>query len=330
MSTQRSKPRGTPPGSERESRVARKNRQLRIFLIGLAILVAASLAGVFLYQSYLAPYQKVVIKVDSTTVRMGYFLKRLKATAADPSSMVQQLTYEQIIKITAAEFGAKISDAELDEAIRTVAAQSSANVTDNTTAPPLTESAFKEWYKKTLKDTGFSAAEYREVVRVNLLAGKLQSALAQQVPTSAAQVHLNVILVGSLAEANAAKARIDGGEPFASVASEVSLDATTKGNGGDFGWIPAGLLPYDETIFSLGVNEVSMPVANQVSGGTGQYLLFMVSEKADNRAIDADTRAALQSRALYDWLQQELSQHSIQVYLDEPTQAWVEWQLSRD
>lgn len=324
--------------STSKDRTARKNRQLRIFLLSLVVVVVAAIAGVFLYQTYVAPYQKVVIKVDDTSVRMGYFLKRLSSSSVDTSSMLQQLTFEQIVKIEASKLGVKITDAELDDAIRTAAAQGSANATDNTTAPPLSESAFQDWYRKTLKETGFSSAEYRDWVRANMLANRLHYALAQMVPISAPQVHLHVIVVDTLARANAAKARLDSGESFASVAAAVSVDSS-KENGGDVGWVPYGTSDYDDIIFALSIGQITSPIPTDPSyPSAGQYI-FMVSEKTDDREIDPVVRATLQSRALSIWLQQQLTQHDIKIgsknlaevgfSLDDQTQAWVEWQRAK-
>ena len=333
MSTRKDRSQQVPstrgPVSSQQARIARKNRQLRIFLVSLVVVVVAALVGVFLYQSYLAPFQKTIIKVDGTPVRMGYFLTRMKGSTIDTSDPLSQLVREQFVKIMAPKLGVKISDSELDQAIRTAAAQSSVNATDNTTAPPLSESAFQEWYKKTLKDSGLSNGEYRDLVRVNMMANELLYALAQQVPTSAAQVHLHVILVNTLSEAYAAKARLDGGEAFASVASAVSIDSS-QANGGDVGWWPYGVSDHDDNIFALVVGQISSPVPADSSDSSGAQYIFMVSEKADNREIDPNAYATLQSRALINWLQQEMSQHDIWVMeFDEQTQAWVNWQLNK-
>ncbi len=97
MSTRKDRPQNPPargPLGTQQARAARKNRQLRFFLLALVVVVVAALAGVFLYQSYLAPYRKVVIKVDDTSVRMDYFLKRLKSSGYDESTIIEQLTYE--------------------------------------------------------------------------------------------------------------------------------------------------------------------------------------------------------------------------------------------
>ena len=114
---------------------------------------------------------------------------------------------------------------------------------------------------------------------------------------------------------------------------DVSLDTTSQANGGDFGWIPQGVLPYDATTFALNVGQVSDPVAvNPASPTTTQYLLFMVSEKSPSRPIDANSTKALQANALSNWIAQEVPNHSIVLNYDfnnTVNQAWVNWQLTK-
>lgn len=64
------------------------------------------------------------------------------------------------------------------------------------------------------------------------------------------------------AAADAAVARLAGGEDFAAVAAEISADAGSKGQGGDLGWIGRGALPgpFEDALFALGVGEISAPV----------------------------------------------------------------------
>jgi peptidyl-prolyl cis-trans isomerase D len=64
------------------------------------------------------------------------------------------------------------------------------------------------------------------------------------------------------AAAEAAAARVRGGEDFAGVAAEVSADAGTKAQGGDLGWVGRGMLvgPFEDALFAMQVGELSEPV----------------------------------------------------------------------
>jgi len=332
MSRRREKDTEPEPQVEpRVSRQARKQRQLKIALVFLVAAVALAIGAVFLYQTYEAPFNRAVVKVDNTSVSMGYFLKRTKLADADPTSMLQQLTYEQLVKISAAKYGISVSQSDLDSAVRSIAANSSANVTDNSTqsAPPLSEAAFQSWYKNELKTSGLSDAEYKDMVRTNLIASQLQTILANSMPTKAAQVHLYVMVLGSQADAVRAKAMIAGGESFQDVARSLSLDAQTKDNGGEVGWVPPGIYPpYDNTIFSLNAGQVSDPIATSQTSG-GQYVIFMVSEKDPSRDIEASQLETLKANVLYNWLTQEVQQHSVDYKVDSQTMAWIQWQLAK-
>jgi peptidyl-prolyl cis-trans isomerase C len=77
------------------------------------------------------------------------------------------------------------------------------------------------------------------------------------------------ILVATEEEALAVIARIEGGEDFATVAQEVSLDTGSGASGGELGWFSAGMMvpEFEQAVVSLvdaGVNgAISPPVQSQ-------------------------------------------------------------------
>lgn len=78
------------------------------------------------------------------------------------------------------------------------------------------------------------------------------------------EYHAAHLLVETEDEAIAAKARVDEGEDFASVAKDVSTGPTGP-NGGDLGWFGAGqMVPeFEEAVKTLAPEEVSGPVQTQ-------------------------------------------------------------------
>jgi peptidyl-prolyl cis-trans isomerase D len=80
----------------------------------------------------------------------------------------------------------------------------------------------------------------------------------------------------------AAKARIDRGESFAQVASEVSEDPTSKGQGGDLGWIQRGsnAPEFDNAAFAAAAGQVVGPL--RVSYGVH---LILVEDKRPGGAL---------------------------------------------
>lgn len=97
-------------------------------------------------------------------------------------------------------------------------------------------------------------------------------------------------------------ARIKAGEDFGKVASEVSQDPGSASSNGDLGFLSKGTFPgaFDDTAFSLPVNQVSAPVRSDVG-----YHLIKVSE------IKKDTVASLES------LRPQLTAQAQQTKLDE-------------
>jgi parvulin-like peptidyl-prolyl isomerase len=312
---------------ERLSRAQVKQRQLRLLLFGIAAIIILAVAGVVLYNIYVAPFRKPVVTIDNNVVRMGYFLNRARMVG-DPSSTLQQLVYEEVTKLGSKELGITISESEIDQVLQEAAA---AAVSENSTQLDVTTRAgFDAWYKQQLKDTGLSNAQYRDVVRTNVIADRIRAVIASNVADKGEQVHLHVIVLNKSADALAAKARLDKGEDFAAVAKAVSVDTQTRAVGGDLGWIPKNLLPYDDTVFKLNAGQVSDPaMSNPNDASTTKYLLFKVSEKDPERAIDAGTKQQIVLNLFNYWLQDQESKHTITYNLTTDDQSWVQYQLAK-
>jgi len=309
--------------SSKLSRAQVKQRQLRLLLISLGAIVVLAIAGAAIYQFKFAPYRQVVISIDKHVVRMDYFLKRARLAGMDQATALQQLTFEQIVKVKSEEVGIIIPETTIDLSVRSYGAAS-----ENMTESNFTDAAFEKWYKSELKRTGMSSAEYRDMTRVNLQAIQLQKALLQNIPDTGKQVHLHGIALSTVTQAAQVKTRLNSGEDFAKVASEVSLDTSAQQNGGDLGWYPEGLTAFDSVIFNLAIGQIS----DVLQSPDGKYMIFMVSEIDPERAIDQTTKQELSSSTFYYWLNQEIQDRTtagtLKYPMSEDTRAWVEYQLA--
>jgi parvulin-like peptidyl-prolyl isomerase len=308
-------------------RIARsqaKRRQLNILLITMAVIITLAIGFVVLYQFLMAPYQRVVLKVDDTVVRMDYFLRRARLSGDDIDATLQQLTYEQIVKIESEKLELTVTDLEMDKALLEAA------VSENVTAENLKNPAFKTWYSEQLKSTDLTSVQYRERIRVNLMAKKIQEAITATISDTAEQVHLNAIILGTTNDAERAKARLEAGESFASVAQAMSLDTNSSSAGGDWGWVPKGILTtFDDTIFSLEIGQVSK-IMSESSSSTTYYYIFMVSEKDPARAMDENVKMTLGYNGFLGWLESQIEEHKIEYPMSSDTRAWVTWQLAKN
>lgn len=288
----KSRPLPQNPSIKAKRKKTTGRRQI-IFISCIFAVLVIVVVGAFYYGNNIAPMRRAVMTVDGKVIRMDYFLKRAKLMGADTTSVLQQLIDEEIVRLEVPELGIQVSEADLDAALRQAAAASlvssgtdTTTSTTTTTAAPITDDEFNKWYRQQIDQSGLSESEFREITRVRLMAAGIQQYLNQNIPASAEQVHLNVILTASLADAHSAKGRIAAGESFADVARSVSLD-TSKDNGGDLSWVPKGVYGHEDVTFSLPIGKVSDPIAVDSSNpDSSEYLLFMVSEKAAERAID--------------------------------------------
>lgn len=94
----------------------------------------------------------------------------------------------------------------------------------------------------------------------------IQSAYEERYANAEAEEEYNAshLLVATAEEAEAAKARIEGGETFADVAREVSTGPSAP-NGGNLGWFGAGQMvtEFEQAVMEMEVGDVVGPVETQ-------------------------------------------------------------------
>jgi peptidyl-prolyl cis-trans isomerase C len=155
-----------------------------------------------------------------------------------------------------------------------------------------------------------SPADYERLVAAPALAREeVRNALAATVGQSAPQVHAAHILVPTREEAEAARVRVvDGGEPFATVAREVSTDTGTAENGGDLGWFTREemVAPFAEAAFALEPGAISEPVESEF----GWHVINTIAKDPDRVLTDSQI-SRLQQAAVTRWVDAERAALSI-------------------
>lgn len=152
------------------------------------------------------------------------------------------------------------------------------------------------------ENVGFDA--FRKIVEAQLYRTKLNVELAKAIPTTEEQVHLRHIPVPSFDTAQKVETRLKGGEDFAKVAGDVSVDPSARTNGGDIGWFGRDQLTqlgqsFSDTAFSLPVMQISDPITTT----TGDIDIIQVLQKDANHTLDPSQLQQKQSGALNQWLQ---------------------------
>ena len=117
------------------------------------------------------------------------------------------------------------------------------------------------------------------------------------------------ILVATEEEAVAVKARIDGGEDFAVVATETSSDSSAA-NGGNLGWFGPGMMveTFEAAVMALEPGAVSVPIETQF----GWHVIKLNETRVQAAPPIDDVRSDLVA---------QVQQEAIQARLDELTAA---------
>ncbi|MDP2918942.1 MAG: peptidylprolyl isomerase [Dehalococcoidia bacterium] len=323
------------PGKTTETSPQDKNQRSKrnTIITALAIgLVIAAVAGIGYYLIYVMPFQRVILKVDDDVIKIDYFLRRVLTNPGgeDIFGTLQSVTNEVIIAQEAPRYGITVTPQDLDAYLRDIAKGESESITD---------AEYREWYRQRLNASLLSEKRFRELVAVSLQQQQLAKLMAAQVPNTAEQGHLWVILVNSYDEAVKVKQRADNGEVFANLAKELSIDGSTKENGGEVGWLPFDILDsrFASTVAALEIGKASEPLMNdQGSDQKPQnFIIFLVSEKSLDREVLPEHLEVLKAKAFSDWLNEQMSVKKITFHglggggFDSETNAWLTYQVQR-
>lgn len=167
---------------------------------------------------------------------------------------------------------------------------------------------FESW----LESEGYTPETFRSALEQQVLAAKMIEAIVQNLPEQVEQVHARHILVATRAEAEEIVVSLASGSDFATLASQVSQDASTRPAGGDLGWFPHGylLIPeVDDAAFSLEPSSVS----GIVESSLGYHLVQTIERGA--RAPDANVQRWLQRQAVENWLAEQRGVSEIEVFV---------------
>ncbi len=246
--------------------------------------------------------------------------------ATDFAQYLGALIQWKIIEDAAAEeFGIAFTDeeieAELQELIATLAPGMA--VDDVATEQNISESTLRTFAKAGLIQERI-ATELGEATPPPS-DDEVTAAVSDQVANST-EVCARHLLVETEDEASEAKARIEGGEDFATVAEEVSTDPSVADNGGDLGCSEAGryVPEFRDAAISVDIDAISDPVQSQFGFHVLQvYERTEVAEAdlPDEEEVRAGLRQMAGSESLQDWLADRVEQADVTV--DERYGTWT-------
>lgn len=162
----------------------------------------------------------------------------------------------------------------------------------------LASGQFSSW-EQFLEQYGLSEEYFTRLMEDAVLIDEVSEAHAPS--REAEQVHARHILVADEETGNQVLTRLEAGEEWAALASELSQDTSNKDNEGDLGWFPRGVMvgAFEEAAFSLEPGATSDLIQTDFG-----YHIIQVLEKG-MRDLDDATYDALLSQAFQTWFEEQ-------------------------
>jgi len=144
-----------------------------------------------------------------------------------------------------------------------------------------------------------------------LLTQRVRDHLTAELQGEVEQVRARHILVRTEDEARQVLQRLQNGERFADVAADVSIDLTTREQGGDLGWFTRDELldpRLAEAAFNLQPNEITGPIATRIG-----YHILQTLEKGV-RPVEPERMTMIQENLYLNWLAEQIRSANIERY----------------
>lgn len=229
-------------------------------------------------------------RVREEAARTG---QRLPSDDVLRQQVVDALVEERVILTFSRESGARVDDAELDRAVQTVAAQNQLTTIDQLRDRLRSEGIDFARFRSNLSDQMLvERTREREVYqRIRVTDADIDKLLDEQRAAASSDIALNIaqilvtvpegasdaVVAERRARAEAALARVQGGEAFDAVARDVSEDSNRQ-RGGEIGARPASRLPdlFVEATRTLKEGEIAPAL---VRSGAGFHVLKVVARE---------------------------------------------------
>jgi parvulin-like peptidyl-prolyl isomerase len=188
----------------------------------------------------------------------------------------------------------------------TATALPTATEVSNPTPEPTATAYTQELFDKNLQDSlkqakdnlGFTEADYRHYYETLLYRQKLTDEITKDLKPFEEQVWAQHILVADEGTAKLVLERLNRGEDWNALATELSMDTSNASKGGDLGWFGRGKMvkPFEEAAFALKANEISQPVQTDF----GWHIIRVIAH--EDRPLDAAGFSDYKQTYFTNWL----------------------------
>lgn len=175
-------------------------------------------------------------------------------------SVYESMITDRLLLMKADEMGITVTDEEVQQEIDTYFTEEG-SYEDYLAMLEITDEKFRQITKK---DKTISKFIEQYVAEIDT-SDEILKAYYEENPNILKSVEASHILVDTEAEANVVLERLNQGEDFAELATELSKDTGSAAYGGELGYFGVGnMVPeFEEAAFNLEIGEISEPVKSQ-------------------------------------------------------------------
>lgn len=236
----------------------------------------------------LSEFERQVASYEASMAAAGQDMSTAEGQASlarDRDWVLDRLIEQALIAQAARRAGVTVSMEEVD-----------ANIVS------LTEEIGAEAFQQWLANEEMTEAQMREKLHREMIATKMATQVATDIPTQGEHVHARHIVVATQEEAQQVLAQVQAGGDFAALARAHSQDSSTRDNGGDLGYFPRGVLTsleVEDAAFQLQPGQLSGVVSSPLG-----YHIIQVIDRVPDQEISPENMRLIQDRAVRRWLDQ--------------------------
>ena len=269
------------------------------------VLVMVGFIGYGWWDSQFGPPHSRAIRVGDSTLNLDFFARRTKGFYQDAGLTLDSSNFGTVVSIVVGTLEQEIvlrERAPVDLGLTATPDDIEGETARRLNVSRDDEAAFQVAYENDRKARDLTDEEYREMVVAALLGQWVRDGFVRAAPEAADQVRIRQIQVGAQEDADRVVERLNAGEDFATVATEMSSDTATKDKGGERGWVALEELEasYATKVFALEVGQRSEPLEGQ-----GGFLIIEVEEKQAGLPLESTQRTTIGSRFFSLWLAEQ-------------------------
>jgi len=293
----RPKPRARAASGRTIAGVPLGDHQLRLAIIGTAVLALLAIIAGFAYNIYeeqVARPGTVILTVGDEDFTLGYYADRLlaflqaNANSGESAKLAEEallnkLEEEALTLQVARDRGINLSEQDVTQAIA-----------DGFGVPAgPTGSSFDTLYRNQLKQLHISDSNYRKLREAQLANDRLLEAFTTDAGANGEQLVLRIVVVNTKEAADAILKRVQAGEDLGTVAQTASIDLESRQKDGVMLPEPAVLLP--EAIRAAAEGKAAGELLGPVQV-EANWWVFRVDKREDTPYTDGQKTQLAQLR----------------------------------